>query len=47
MLADLRQEVFEKIEGLSLQYLESKAAGDLMSRLVNDIEALNNFFSQA
>ena len=47
MLADLRQTVFEKIEKLSLQYLESKQAGDLMSRLVNDIDALNSFFSQA
>jgi ATP-binding cassette, subfamily B, multidrug efflux pump len=46
LLADLRQNVFIKIESLSLQYLESKQAGDLMSRLVNDIEALNTFFSQ-
>jgi ATP-binding cassette, subfamily B, multidrug efflux pump len=46
LLADLRQDVFIKIESLSLQYLESKQAGDLMSRLVNDIEALNSFFSQ-
>jgi ATP-binding cassette, subfamily B, multidrug efflux pump len=47
VLAELRQEVFDKLEALDLQYLESSAAGDLMSRLVNDIEALNNFFSQA
>ncbi len=47
VLADLRQAVFENIERLSLQYLESKQAGDLMSRLVNDIDALNSFFSQA
>ncbi len=47
LLADLRQRVFDKLQGLSLQYLESKAAGDLMSRLVNDIDALNSFFSQA
>jgi ATP-binding cassette subfamily B protein/subfamily B ATP-binding cassette protein MsbA len=46
LLADLRQELFEKLESLSLQYLESRQAGDLMSRLVNDIDALNNFFSQ-
>jgi ATP-binding cassette, subfamily B, multidrug efflux pump len=31
---------------LSLQFLESQQAGDLMSRLVNDIDALNSFFSQ-
>lgn len=47
LLADLRQRVFEKLESLSLQFLESQQAGDLMSRLVNDIDALNSFFSQA
>ncbi len=47
LLADLREKVFDKIQTLSLQYLEGKQAGDLMSRLVNDIEALNSFFSQA
>lgn len=47
LLADLRQRVFDRLESLDLQFLESRQAGDLMSRLVNDIEALNNFFSQA
>jgi len=46
VLADLRGKIFEKVETLSLQYLESKEAGDLMSRLVNDIDAINSFFSQ-
>ena len=46
VLADLRDEVFEKLQALHLQYLEGKQAGDLMSRLSNDIDALNNFFSQ-
>jgi ATP-binding cassette, subfamily B, multidrug efflux pump len=46
LLAGLRQRVFEKLESLSLQFLESQQAGDLMSRLVNDIDALNSFFSQ-
>lgn len=46
LLASLRQRVFNKIESLSLQYLESKQSGDLMSRLINDIEALNSFVSQ-
>jgi ATP-binding cassette subfamily B protein/subfamily B ATP-binding cassette protein MsbA len=46
VLADLRQRIFDRVESLSLQYVESRLAGDLMSRLVNDIEALNNFFSQ-
>ncbi len=47
LLAGLRQDVFEKLQALSLQYLESKQAGDLMSRLINDIDVLNNFFSQS
>ncbi len=47
VLADLRQEVFEKIEGLHLHYLERRLAGDLMSRLINDIDALNSFVSQS
>lgn len=47
VLASLRQRVFDKLQALDLQYMEGAAAGDLMSRLVNDIEALNNFFSQA
>jgi ATP-binding cassette, subfamily B, multidrug efflux pump len=46
ILADLRGEVFRKINNLSLQFLESKKAGEIMSRLVNDIDALNSFFSQ-
>ncbi len=47
VLADLRVEVFNKLQNLHLQYLEGSQAGDLMSRLSNDIDALNNFFSQS
>ncbi len=47
VLADLRVKVFKHIESLSLQYLEGNQAGELMSRLVNDIDALNNFISQS
>jgi ATP-binding cassette subfamily B protein/subfamily B ATP-binding cassette protein MsbA len=46
VLADMRRQVIEKVETLSLQYLESKESGDLMSRLVNDIDSLNAFLSQ-
>lgn len=46
VLADLRIKIFDKVEELSLQYLEGKEAGDLMSRLVNDIDAINTFLSQ-
>ena len=46
VLADMRIQIFEKVGKLSLQYVEDKEAGDLMSRLVNDIDAINNFLSQ-
>ncbi|NOY98266.1 MAG: ABC transporter ATP-binding protein [Chloroflexi bacterium] len=47
VLADLRAQVFKKIQALHLQFLEGSQAGDLMSRLTNDIDAINNFFSQS
>ncbi len=46
VLSDLRAQVIEKVELLSLQFVERKESGDLMSRLVNDIDAINSFFSQ-
>jgi ATP-binding cassette subfamily B protein/subfamily B ATP-binding cassette protein MsbA len=46
LLADLRTRIMEHVERLSLQYLEGEEAGDLMSRLVNDIDAINSFISQ-
>ena len=47
LLADLREHVFRKLQRLSLQYLEGKQAGELISRLINDIDALSSFFSQS
>jgi len=46
VLRDLRMEIMEHVERLSIQYLEGSEAGDLMSRLVNDIDAINSFLSQ-
>ena len=46
VLRDLRMEIMEHIERLSIQFLEGSEAGDLMSRLVNDIDAINSFLSQ-
>lgn len=46
LLADLRKQVLIKIESFSMQFLEGKESGDLMSRLVNDIDAINSFISQ-
>jgi len=46
VLSDLRAQVIDKVELLSLQFVEKEESGDLMSRLVNDIDAINSFFSQ-
>lgn len=46
VLADMRRQIIEKVESLSLQYLERKESGDLMSRLVNDIDSISAFLSQ-
>jgi ATP-binding cassette, subfamily B, multidrug efflux pump len=47
VLADLRTSIIERIHSLSLKHLQGKESGDLMSRLVNDIEAINSFFGQS
>ncbi|MEK6256548.1 MAG: ABC transporter ATP-binding protein/permease [Chloroflexota bacterium] len=46
VLSDLRAEIMERVQSLSLGYIENKESGDLMSRLVNDIDAINSFLSQ-
>jgi len=46
LLADLRTDVFKKIQSSSIQFIEGEESGDLMSRLVNDIDAINSFISQ-
>lgn len=45
-LFDVREEVFATVQRLSVSYFEGIGSGDLMSRLVNDIETLNSFLSQ-
>lgn len=46
LLADLRKDVFQRVQSLSIQFVEGEDTGDLMSRLVNDIDAINSFISQ-
>ncbi len=46
LLAQMRQDVFDTLQRLSLDYYERHKAGDLMSRLVNDIELIGTFLSQ-
>jgi ATP-binding cassette subfamily B protein/subfamily B ATP-binding cassette protein MsbA len=45
-LSRLRTEIFATIQRLSLRFFDRQPAGDLMSRLVNDTDVLNQLFSQ-
>ncbi len=45
-LARLRTEIFQAIQRLSLRFFDQHPAGDLMSRLVNDTDVLNQLLSQ-
>lgn len=47
MLKQLRLDIFNHLQRLSLGYYSKQEAGDLMSRLVNDTEIIGNLFSQA
>lgn len=42
----VRRDVFAKISELDIGFFESVESGDLMSRLINDIEQINSFLSQ-
>jgi ATP-binding cassette subfamily B protein/subfamily B ATP-binding cassette protein MsbA len=41
VLASMRDEIFAKIQALPLSYFDRHDAGDLMSRLTNDVDVLN------
>ncbi len=43
---DLRSAVFSAISGLDVAYFESVESGDLMSRLINDVNQVDSFLSQ-
>jgi len=44
-LVGVRADVFAKVLDLSVAYFERTESGDLMSRLVSDVETLNSFLS--
>src|SRR5690554_4447117 len=46
MLFRLRNSVFEKLQELPLDFFNQNKAGDLISRINNDTDKLNQFFSQ-
>jgi ATP-binding cassette, subfamily B, multidrug efflux pump len=45
-LKQIRRDLFEHIQTLSLSFFDSNPAGGLMSRLTNDIDAINQAVSQ-
>ncbi|MDD3355463.1 MAG: ABC transporter ATP-binding protein, partial [Dysgonamonadaceae bacterium] len=47
MLFRLRNSVFEKLQELPLDFFNQNKAGDLISRINNDTDKLNQFFSQS
>lgn len=47
MLYSLRNAVFNKIQGLPISFFNQNKAGDLISRINNDTDKVNQFFSQS
>ncbi len=47
VLAQLRQDIFTKIQSLSIGFFDKSEAGDLMSRLLNDVSVINQAFGQS
>jgi ATP-binding cassette subfamily B multidrug efflux pump len=45
-LKQLRKDLFSHLQSLSISFFDSNPAGDLMSRLTNDIDAINQAVSQ-
>ena len=46
VLASLRERIFERLLRLPLGYFDRRPAGDLMSRVTNDVDTLNQLLSQ-
>lgn len=45
-LAQLRQDIFSKIQSLPVSFFDGHEAGDLMSRLINDVSTVSQAFGQ-
>jgi ATP-binding cassette subfamily B protein/subfamily B ATP-binding cassette protein MsbA len=46
LLAELRARLFTQLQGLPLSFFDKRPIGDLMSRLLSDVDTLNQLFSQ-
>jgi ATP-binding cassette subfamily B protein len=45
--ADIRRDLFKRVQRLPLSYFDTHSSGDLMSRLTNDVDNINTALSQA
>jgi len=45
MLYNMRMDLFQHIEGLSFTFFDSRPAGKIMMRLVNDVNSLNDLLT--
>ncbi|MFL6009055.1 MAG: ABC transporter ATP-binding protein [Rubrobacteraceae bacterium] len=46
VLASMRERIFERLQRLPLRYFDRQPDGDLMSRVTNDVDTLNQLLSQ-
>ena len=46
VLAGLRARLFDRLQRLPLGYFDNRPVGDLMSRVINDVDTLNQLLSQ-
>lgn len=46
LLAQLRQDIFIKVQSLPISFFDHNESGDLMSRLLNDVSVVNQAFGQ-
>jgi ATP-binding cassette subfamily B protein len=46
-IRDIRNDAFSKLQTLSIQYFDRHSDGDIMSRLINDIENINSVLSDS
>ncbi|QIN85084.1 ATP-binding cassette domain-containing protein [Rubrobacter tropicus] len=46
LLASLRERIFDRLQHLPLRFFDRRPVGDVMSRVTNDVDTLNQLFSQ-
>jgi ATP-binding cassette subfamily B multidrug efflux pump len=46
LLASMRARIFDRLQHLPLGFFDRRPVGDLMSRVTNDVDTLNQLFSQ-